>query len=57
MKKLIESLKQAIIQNQSSQALSLLRQGFSESEREFLEKLRRNGVLRCSCYDFNIQIL
>jgi hypothetical protein len=57
MKKLIESLKQAIIQNQSSQALSLLRQGFSKSEREFLEKLRKNGVLRCSCYDFNIQIL
>lgn len=57
MKQLIESLKQAIIQNQSSQALSLLRQGFSESEREFLEKLRKDGVLRCSRYDFNIQIL
>lgn len=57
MKKLIESLKQAIINNQSSQALSLLRQGFSESEREFLEKLRKDGVLRCSRYDYNIQIL
>jgi hypothetical protein len=57
MKQLLERLKQAIIQNQSCQALSLLRQGFSESEREFLEKLRKNGVLRCSYYDFNIQIL
>ena len=57
MKKLIESLKQAIIQNQSSQALSLLRQGFSESEREFLEKLRKDGMLRSSQYDFNIHIL
>lgn len=57
MKQLIESLKQAINQNQSSQALSLLRQGFSESDREFLEKLRRDGILRCSHYDFKIQIL
>jgi hypothetical protein len=50
-------LKQAISDREQKLALDLFRAGLQQSEAEFVGQLRKIGVLRCSNYDYQSQIL
>jgi len=52
-----QNLKQAISARDQKLALDLFREGLQQSEAEFVGQLRKNGVLRCSNYNFQSQIL
>ena len=57
IKQIAEDLKQAISDREQKLALDLFRAGLQQSEADFVEQLRTTGVLRCSNYDFQSQIL
>ena len=57
IKQIAEDLKQAISDTEQKLALDLFREGLQQSEADFVEQLRTTGVLRCSNYDFQSQIL
>jgi len=57
IKQIAENLKQAISGRDQKLALDLFRAGLQQSEAEFVGQLRKMGVLRCSNYDFQSQIL
>ena len=57
IKQIAQDLKQAISDREQKLALDLFRAGLQQSEAEFVGQLRKNGVLRCSNYDFQSQIL
>lgn len=57
MKQIAEKLKQAISGRDQKLALELFGAGLQQSEAEFVGQLRKMGVLRCSNYDFQSQIL
>jgi hypothetical protein len=57
IKQIAEDLKKAISDREQKLALDLFRAGLQQSEAEFVGQLRKNGVLRCSNYDFQSQIL
>ena len=52
LKQIAQKLKQAISDRDQKLALDLFREGLQQSEAEFVGQLRKNGVLRCSNYDF-----
>jgi hypothetical protein len=56
IKQIAQDLKQAISDRDQKLALDLFRAGLQQSEAEFVGQLRK-GVLRCSNYDFQSQIL
>src|SRR4028118_1320536 len=57
IKQIAQDLKQAISDRDQKLALDLFREGLQQSEAEFVGQLRKIGVLRCSNYDFQSQIL
>jgi hypothetical protein len=57
IKQIAEDLKKAISDREQKLALDLFRAGLQQSEAEFVGQLRKNGVLRCSNYDFQSEIL
>ncbi|MBD1828249.1 hypothetical protein NDI47_23690 [Microcoleus vaginatus GB1-A2] len=57
IKQIAQNLKQAISDREQKLALDLFRAGLQQSEAEFVGQLRKIGVLRCSTYDFQSQIL
>lgn len=57
IKQIAQDLKQAISDREQKLALDLFRAGLQQSEAEFVGQLRKLGVLRCSNYDFQSQIL
>jgi hypothetical protein len=57
IKQIAQDLKQAISDREQKLALDLFRAGLQQSEAEFVGQLRKIGVLRCSNYDFQSQIL
>jgi hypothetical protein len=57
IEQITQNLKQAISDRDQKLALDLFRAGLQESEAEFVGQLRKIGVLRCSNYDFQSQIL
>jgi hypothetical protein len=57
IKQIAQNLKQAISDRDQKLALDLFREGLQQSEAEFVGQLRKSGVLRCSNYDFQSQIL
>jgi hypothetical protein len=57
IKQIAQDLKQAISDRDQKLALDLFRAGLQQSEAEFVGQLRKFGVLRCSNYDFQSQIL
>ena len=57
IKQIAQDLKQAISDRDQKLALDFFRAGLQQSEAEFVGQLRKIGVLRCSNYDFQSQIL
>lgn len=57
IKQIAQDLKQAISDRDQKLALDLFRAGLQQSEAEFVGQLRKIGVLRCSNYDYQPQIL
>ena len=57
IKQIAEDLKKAISDREQKLALDLFRAGLQQSEAEFVGQLRKIGVLRCSNYDLQSQIL
>ena len=57
IEQIAQNLKQAISDRDQKLALDLFRAGLQQSEAEFVGQLRKFGVLRCSNYDFQSQIL
>ncbi|MEG4111139.1 MULTISPECIES: hypothetical protein [unclassified Microcoleus] len=57
IKQIAQDLKQAISDRDQKLALNLFRAGLQQSEAEFVGQLRKFGVLRCSNYDYQSQIL
>ncbi|MEG4498906.1 hypothetical protein QUB05_17385 [Microcoleus sp. F10-C6] len=57
IEQIAQNLKQAISDREQKLALDLFRAGLQQSEAEFVGQLRKIGVLRCSNYDFQSQIL
>jgi len=57
MKQLVSNLKQLIFEGKSAQALALAKHGLSSDEPQFLTEVRKNGIFRCSTYDFQFQNL
>lgn len=57
MKQIVSNLKQLIFEGKSAQAIALAKHGLSVNEFQFLTELRKNGIFRCSTYDFQFQNL
>ena len=56
MKQLAQDLKKALLHKNQALALSLFQRGLQD-EKKFVAQVRKFGVLRCSNYDFQPQIL
>ncbi|MBC1236182.1 hypothetical protein, partial [Nostoc sp. 2RC] len=57
MKKIVEELRSNILNKNSKQALPLLMQGLSQNEVELLKEIKKQGIFRCSTYDFEFNTL